>query len=377
VFATSWVGQGTAGHSAGKRTRGHPWRLTWRSEAVRTVAVLGVGVAVGVAACGGSPGAESAGNVVNVYSHRHYEADRELFRRFTAATGIEVQVVTASADELITRLRNEGAASPADVLITVDAGRLHRAAEEGLLQPVRTEALESAVPARFRDPDGRWYALTQRARVLVYHRDRVAPGTLTGYADLASPEWRGRVVVRSSSNVYNQSLLAGLIAREGPEAAERWAAGVVANLARTPRGGDTDQLKMVAAGVGDVALVNTYYLARLAESTDGEDRRAAERLAVLFPDQSGAGTHVNVSGAGVTRSSRNVANAIRLLEYLTSDEAQRLFAGTNQEYPVRPGVPWSSILTEWGEFRGDTVDLARLGELNGEAVRMFDRVGWR
>jgi iron(III) transport system substrate-binding protein len=336
-------------------------------------------VAVAAAGCGGeAPGrGDGDAGVVNVYSHRHYEADRELFRRFTAETGIEVQVVTASADELITRLRNEGAASPADVLITVDAGRLHRAGVEGLLRPVRSEVLEANVPERFRDPEGHWFGLTQRARVLVYHRDRVDPSSLSDYRSLAGPEWRGRVLVRSSSNVYNQSLLAALIARYGPEEAERWAAGVVANLARAPRGGDTDQLKLVAAGVGDVALVNTYYLARLAESGDGEDRRAAERLAVHFPDQGGAGTHVNVSGAGVTASSKNEANAIRLLEYLTGDEAQRLFAEGNQEYPVKAGTPWSPVLRGWGEFDADTLSLMRLGELNGEAVRMFDRVGWR
>jgi iron(III) transport system substrate-binding protein len=346
-----------------------------RSLAAFVVLAAGLAAACGGPGEGGS-GGDSAG-VVNVYSHRHYEADRELFRRFTEETGIAVQVVTASADELITRLRNEGAASPADVLITVDAGRLHRAAEEGLLQPVRSEVLESNVPARFRDPEGHWYGLTRRARVLVYHRDRVDPASLVGYGTLAEPEWAGRVLVRSSSNVYNQSLLAALIERDGAEAAERWAAGVVRNLARAPRGGDTDQIKLVAAGVGDVALVNTYYLARLAESGDPEDRRAAERLAVRFPDQGGSGTHVNVSGAGVTSSSRNVENAVRLLEYLTGEAAQRLFAEGNQEYPVRDDVEWPAILRSWGDFQADDVDLRVLGELNGPAVRMFDRVGWR
>lgn len=347
------------------------------SAVIRSLA----GILVVLGGCGageaGSDEVPGSAGVVNVYSHRHYEADRELFRRFTESTGIEVQVVTATADELITRLRNEGAASPADVLITVDAGRLYRAAEEGLLLPIRSEVLETNIPAHLRDPDGRWYGLTRRARVIVYHRDRVDPASLSGFGALAGPEWRGRVVTRSSSNVYNQSLLAAIIAREGPAAAEAWAAGVVRNLARPPRGGDTDQLKMVAAGVGDVAIVNTYYLARLAESGDPEDRRAAARLAVHFPDQAGAGAHVNVSGAGVTRSSKNVANAVRLLEYLASDESQALFAGANQEYPVKPGVPLPPQLAEWGEFRADTVDLALLGALNGEAVRMFDRVGWR
>jgi iron(III) transport system substrate-binding protein len=345
------------------------------------VSVVVASAALAVAGCGPAPGdaegGEASPGVVNVYSHRHYEADRELFRRFTAETGIQVQVLTASADELITRLRNEGAASPADVLITVDAGRLHRAAGEGLLRPVRSSLLEAQVPAHLRDPEGVWYGLTRRARVMVYHRDRVDPSELSTYAALAGPEWRGRVVTRSSSNVYNQSLLAALIAREGPEAAETWARGIASNFARPPRGGDTDQLKLVAAGAGDVALVNTYYLARLAESSDGEDRRAAERLAVFFPDQSGAGTHINVSGAGVTSSSRNTENAVRLLEYLTGPEAQYLFAESNQEYPVNPSVEWSPQLRSWGDFRADTLDLSRLGELNGEAVRMFDRVGWR
>jgi iron(III) transport system substrate-binding protein len=339
------------------------------------IVVLASGCDAG--ASGRADGDAGAAGVVNVYSHRHYDADRELFRRFTAETGIEVQVVTASADELITRLRNEGAASPADLLITVDAGRLHRAAVEGLLRPIRSEGIEANVPERFRDPDGHWFGLTQRARVLVYHRDRVDPSTLPDYRSLADPEWRGRLLVRSSSNVYNQSLLAALIARYGAVEAERWAAGVVRNLARAPRGGDTDQLKLVAAGVGDVALVNTYYLARLAESGDAEDRRAAERLAVHFPDQGGAGTHVNVSGAGVTMSSRNEANAVRLLEYLTGEEAQRLFAEGNQEYPVKPATAWPPVLRGWGEFDADTLSLTRLGELNGEAVRIFDRVGWR
>jgi iron(III) transport system substrate-binding protein len=331
----------------------------------------------GCGAGGGPDGATPSAGVVNVYSHRHYDTDRELFRRFTAETGIEVQVVTASADELITRLRNEGAASPADVLITVDAGRLHRAVTEGLLRPIRSEALDANVPAHLRDPDGHWYGLTQRARVLVYHRDRVDPSRLSGYGSLGEPSWRGRVATRSSSNVYNQSLLAALIAREGADSAETWARAVVANMINPPRGGDTDQLKMVAAGAADVALVNTYYLARLAASGDPEDRRAAERLAVVFPDQGGAGTHVNVSGAGVTHSSRNVENALRLIEYLTGPDAQYRFAEANQEYPVNPSVEWSSALRAWGEFRTDSLDLRRLGELNGEAVRMFDRVGWR
>jgi iron(III) transport system substrate-binding protein len=338
-------------------------------------------VAAGLAACGGGQpgeGAQQAGaGVVNVYSHRHYDTDQELFRRFAESTGIQVNVVSASADELITRLQNEGAASPADVLITVDAGRLHQAKERGLLQPIRSEVLEASIPAHLRDDGGHWYGLTQRARILVYHRDRVRPESLSTYEALAEPQWRGRVLSRSSSNVYSQSLLASKIAHDGPEAAERWAAALAANLSRAPSGGDTDQIKAVAAGAGDVAIVNTYYLAKLAESTNPEERRVAEQVGAYFPNQNGFGTHINVSGAGVTRHAPNRENAIRLIEFLAGDEAQRLFAEGNQEYPAKPGVPWSDALRAWGEFRADSLELTRLGELNAEAVRIFDRVGWR
>jgi len=314
---------------------------------------------------------------VNVYSHRHYEADQELFDRFTEQTGITVNVVTASADELITRLENEGNASPADVLITVDAGRLHRAKTRGLLQTVESEVLDTNVPASLRDRDGQWYGLTQRARVIFYHSDRVDPSTLTGYADLADPAMEGRVLIRSSENVYNQSLMASIIAHEGEDAARAWAEGVVRNMARDPSGGDTDQIKAVAAGAGDVAVGNTYYAVRLAESEDPEDQRVYEQIGVFFPNQDGRGTHVNVSGGGVTANAPNRANAVRLLEFLVGAEAQSVFASANGEYPVLEGVAWSPTLQAWGEFRRDTLDLTRLGELNDAAVRIFDQAGWR
>lgn len=322
-------------------------------------------------------GGDGAGEVVNVYSHRHYESDQELFDRFTESTGIEVNVVTASADELITRLEREGAASPADVLITVDVGRLHRAKERELLQPVESEVLERNVPSSLRDPDGHWFGLTRRARIIAYHRDRVSPSDLSTYEALAEPRWRDRVLIRSSSNVYNQSLLASLIAHDGEAATSEMADAIVENMAREPSGGDTDQLKAVAAGAGDVAVANTYYLARLENSDNPEDRRVAEQLGVFFPNQEGRGAHVNVSGAGVTQSADHRENAIRLLEFLTGDEAQRVFAEANHEYPVKPGVSWSSTLESWGDFKADTLNLSVLGELNEEAVRIFDEVGWR
>jgi iron(III) transport system substrate-binding protein len=325
-----------------------------------------------LAGCG-----EGGDEVVNVYSHRHYDTDQALFDRFTEDTGIRVRVVSASADELIARLEREGSASPADLLITVDAGRLHRAKERGLLQPVSTGELEAAVPEELRDGEGFWYALTLRARVIAYARDRVDPSELSTYGALTDGVWRNRILVRSSENIYNVSHLASIIAAHGPEAAEDWARGIVANLARSPQGNDTDQIRDVAAGVGDVALVNTYYVGRLLHADDEASRELGRRVGVFFPNQSGRGAHVNVSGAGVTSHAPNRTNAIRLLEFLVSEEAQGAFAEANFEYPVRPGIPWASTLEEWGEFRPDPLRLERLGELNDEAVRIFDRAGWR
>ena len=335
--------------------------------------VLAAAGLLAMAACAGADDAD----VVNVYSHRHYESDQILFDRFTELTGIQVNVVTASADELITRLENEGEASPADMLITVDAGRLHRAKERGLLQPVSSPTLEANVPDHLRDRDGQWWGLTQRARVMAFHRERVDSTTLSTYEALAEPEWDDRVLIRSSENVYNQSLMASIIAYHGEEGATAWAEGMVENMARQPSGGDTDQITAVAAGAGDVAVVNTYYIARLVESTDPEEQRIASQIGVFFPNQGDRGTHVNVSGAGVTRYAGNVDNAVALLEFLTGVEAQGVFAEANQEYPVHPDVPWSATLQSWGDFRADTLDLTVLGELNDAAVRIFDRAGWR
>jgi iron(III) transport system substrate-binding protein len=315
--------------------------------------------------------------VVNVYSHRHYDTDEALFQRFTELTGIEVRVVSASADELIARLEREGASSPADVLITVDAGRLHRAKERDLLRATASDVLEAAVPAHLRDPDGTWFGLTQRARIIAYARDRVDPADVQTYESLTDERWVGRIVARSSENVYNVSHLASIIAAHDVAVAEAWARGVVQNFARAPQGNDTDQIRDVAAGVGDLALVNSYYVGRLLNDADPASRELAERVGVIFPNQQGRGVHVNVSGAGVTRHAPHPGNALRLLEFLVSEEAQRAFADGNHEYPVRAGVPWNPTLVSWGEYRADTLPLSRLGELNNEAVRVFDRAGWR
>ena len=314
---------------------------------------------------------------VNVYTHRHYEPDQRLFARFEEETGIKVNVVNASADELINRMELEGEASPADVLITVDAGRLHRAKEKDLLQPVMSTVLESNIPSHFRDPESHWFGVTYRARIIAYSLDRVDPGTLANYEDLTDPQWSGKVLIRSSSNIYNQSLLASIIASQGSDNASAWAQGVRTNMAREPKGNDRDQVKGVAAGIGDVAVLNTYYIGKLLASDNPEEVAAGESIGIIFPNQQGRGTHVNISGIGMAKYAPNPDNAQKFMEFLTSDGAQTVFAETNFEYPVKPGTAWAPLLTSWGEFKTDTLNLALLGQHNKDAVMIFDQVGWK
>lgn len=330
-----------------------------------------------IAAALAAAGSALADGEVNIYSHRHYDTDQALYDRFAELTGITVNVLQGSADELIERLSREGAASPADVLMTVDAGRLVRAQAMGLLQPASSALLDANVPAHLRDPDGHWFGLTRRARVIVYHPDRVSPAELSTYADLTHPRWQGRILIRSSSNIYNQSLLASIIAHEGEAAAAAWAAGLVANMARAPQGNDRDQMKAVVAGEGDLAIVNTYYVGRLIDSADQYEREVGAQVRVFFPNQDDRGAHVNVSGAGVTAGARNRGNAVELLEFLTGAEAQERFSAANYEYPVNPAVSPSPLLQSWGALVADDLPLHRLGELNADAVRVFDHAGWR
>lgn len=322
-------------------------------------------------------GAILAAESITVYSHRHYEEDEALFEAFTERSGIEVNVVKASADELIERLKAEGANTPADVLITADAGRLHRAREGGLLRKTESAILEEKIPENLRDPDGHWYGFTKRARVLAYSRERVDPEDLSTYEDLATSEWRGRILVRSSANIYNQSLLASLIAAHGQEKAQTWAQGVRENMSRPPQGSDRDQIRAVAAGLGDIAIVNTYYIGLLASSGNERDRRAAEAIGVFFPNQEGRGTHINVSGGGVVAASSNPDEALRFLEFLVSEEAQKRFPEATFEYPVISGVELPDLLQNWGTFKEDSLNLNLLGKYNNEAVRIFNRVGWK
>ena len=319
------------------------------------------------------------GKSVNIYSARKEALILPILERFRDQTGIEFNLVTGKADALLKRLRMEGEASPADVFITVDAGRLHRAKEAGVLQKIGSESIDAAVPAHLRDADGFWVALSKRARTIVYARDRVDATALSTYEGLADPTWKGRICIRSSGNIYNQSLVASMIEASGVEQTEAWAEGLVGNFARPPAGGDTDQLRAVAAGECDVAVANTYYFGRLAASSKEEDQAVAAALKVFWPNQGEGdrGVHMNVSGVGITASAQNRESAIRLLEFLVSPEAQTWYAEVNHEYPVVPGVAASETLESFGAFNEDTLNLTALGANNRQAVELMDRAGWR
>lgn len=323
------------------------------------------------------PASFALADVVNVYSARHYDVDQMLYDAFTEETGIEVQVLEGSSDQLVERIRREGMASPADVLVTVDAGRLWRAEDAGILQPVDSEFLNDRIPAYLRHPEGLWFGLSQRVRVIFYSPERFDPSLVSSYEDLTRPELEGRICIRSSNNIYNQSLLASIIEAHGAEAAEEWARGVVANLARSPEGGDTDQIRAVAAGECDVAVGNQYYYLRLVNSDDPADRAVAQQVSLIIPNQDGRGVHVNVGGAGVVAGAPNRENAVRFLEFLASDQAQSLFANETYEFPVVDGVEKHPTLDALGEMKFDQLGMDVLGRTNPEAVRVFDRAGWR
>jgi len=323
-------------------------------------------------------GAHAQDKVLNLYSSRHYQTDEALYSGFTKATGIKVNRIEAGEDALIERIRNEGERSPADVLVTVDAGRLWRAEQLGLFRPVKSAVLDARIPQSFREPGGLWFGFSLRARLIAYNKAKVQAGELTSYEDLADPKWKGRVCMRSSSNIYNLSLMGALIDHLGEAKAEAWARSVRNNLAREPKGGDTDQLKSVAAGECDVTISNQYYYARLARSQKADERAVAEKVAVVFPNQSSWGTHVNVSGAGVMKNAPHREAAIRFLEYLASDEAQRYFADGNNEWPVVPSVQVvNPVLSAFGAFKYDPLNVAVLGRNQPSAQKLYDRVAWK
>jgi iron(III) transport system substrate-binding protein len=314
---------------------------------------------------------------VNVYSARQEALILPLLKRFEAETGIGFNLITGKADALLQRIESEGRSSPADLFITTDAGRLQRAREAGVLQAIDNPVLDARIPAHLRDRNNYWFGLSQRARVIFYARDRVEPAELSTYEALAHDKWQGRICIRSSSNIYNQSLVASMIEANGIEKTEAWAIGLVDNFARKPAGGDTDQLRAAAAGLCDIAIANTYYYGRLVNSDDAKDRAVAASLGLFWPNQRGRGAHVNVSGAGIAKYSQHREAAEKLLEFLVGDEAQAWYAEVNNEYPVVESAATSETLQTWGDFKSDSLNLTRLGENNREAVKLMDRAGWR
>jgi iron(III) transport system substrate-binding protein len=349
----------------------------------RRVFLGGVGLGSLAAASGGWPSigtaqAQAAGTV-NLYTARHYDTDEAIYANFTRATGIRVNRIEADADKLMERMRAEGTNSPADIFIAVDAGRIWRAHEAGLLQPLRSAILEAAIPANLREPGGHWFGLSKRVRAIAYDKVRVAPAEIATYASLADPKWKGKLLMRSSTSVYNQSLVGAMIAHDGEAATEAWVKGMVANFARPPRGGDADQIRGIAAGEGEIAVVNHYYYANMAASTKPDDMAAIAKVGLAFPEQGAnmRGVHANIAGAGLARHSPNRANAVRFLEYLASAEAQSIFAEGNNEYPVVRTARLSPVLSRFGAFREDAIDAAVFARNNEAALRLADRAGWR
>ena len=318
-------------------------------------------------------------NEINIYSQRHYDSDKMQYKKFEEKTGIKVNVTKAGADELIQRLKNEGDNSQADLFITVDVGKLWQASDMGLFQKFDDKEVFNNIDPQFLDKNGYWVPLTYRSRVVVYSNERVKKEDLSTYEDLANEKWRGRLLVRSSSNAYNQALMSSLVANLGPEAVTSWSEAVVKNFARDPKGSDRDQVKAIAAGQGDIAIVNSYYIGLLLASEKEEEINAGKAVSVFFPNQGDGerGAHINVSGIALAKNAPNKENAIELIKYLTSVEGQETYVNNSYEYSVNPNVKPDEIVQAWGEFKKDPVDLNMLGVKRDEAIRIFDKTGWK
>ena len=318
-------------------------------------------------------------NEINIYSQRHYDSDKMQYKKFEEKTGIKVNVTKAGADELIQRLKNEGDNSQADLFITVDVGKLWQASDMGLFQKFDDKKVFNNIDPQFLDKNGYWVPLTYRSRVVVYSNERVKKEDLSTYEDLANEKWRGRLLVRSSSNAYNQALMSSLVANLGPDAVTSWSEAVVKNFARDPKGSDRDQVKAIAAGQGDIAIVNSYYIGLLLSSEKEEEISAGNSVSVFFPNQREGerGAHINVSGIALAKNAPNKENAIELIKYLTSIEGQETYVNNSYEYSVNPNVKPDQIVQAWGEFKKDPVDLNMLGIKRDEAIRIFDKTGWK
>ena len=318
-------------------------------------------------------------NEINLYSQRHYKVDEKQYEAFEKETGIKVNVVKANADELIERLKNEGKNSPADLFITVDAGKLQKAKDLDLLQKISSPIINQNVDSDLKDVNGYWIPITYRARIIVYSKERVNIGELSTYANLSDEKWRNKVLVRSSSNAYNQALLSSIVANRGEDAATSWASELVKNFARDPKGNDRDQVKAITAGQGDLAIVNSYYIGLLLSSENVEEIKAGNSVGVFFPNQGEGetGSHINVSGIGLAKNAPNKENAIKLMEFLTSESAQKTYTNTSYEYPANPNVEPNEIVKKWGSFKKDKLDLNQLGVFRNKAIEIFDKSGWK
>jgi len=353
------------------------WIKPVLATALLTIGLAGCNTAESSSESKKAKPAKEESKVVNVYTARHYEADDQVYKNFTEETGIEVNVVKAEAEELIERLKREGESTNADLFITVDGGVLANAKNNDVLQPIESDAINENVPENLRDKENYWVGMSTRARVIVYAKDRVNPEDLSTYEDLTSDKWKGKVLARSSTSLYNQSLLASFIELNGEEKAEEWAEGIVNNFARQPDGGDRDQAKAIAAGTGDVGIMNTYYVGLMANSEDPEEKKVAENIGVFYPNQETNGTHVNVSGIGLTKHSKNKENALKLVEYMTDVEAQEYLSANNYEFPVNPEAQMPELLKSWGEFKMQELDFDTLGEHNAKAIEIFNKTGWK
>lgn len=329
-----------------------------------------------VTLCGFEAYAQKSDDTLHIYSSRHYNTDEALYNDFTAQTGIKIERVDGKADALIARLEQEGKSSPADLFITVDAGRLWRAQEAGLFQAIQSDVLNQRIADDLKDTKGHWYGFSKRARVILFNTNTVSAEDIQSYDDLADPKWKGRVCTRSASNIYNLSLMASFIALKGEEAAKDWAQGVLNNLARKPQGGDTDQIRAVSAGICDVALVNSYYFFRLKRSDKQEDIDLIANTDIIYPDQDNDGTHVNISGAGVLTHADNKEAAAKFLEYLATDKAQSYFASGNNEYPVIDDATVPDALTPYMDFKSQSVNVAEFGVHQTQAQMIFDAINF-
>ena len=346
-----------------------------KSNLVRTAAQTFSALFILLAACLPATAQEK---VLNLYTARHYQTDEALYTHFTRQTGVKVNRIEGGEDALFERIKNEGERSPADVFITVDIGRIWKADQAGIFAPVKSALLEKRIPASLRDPEGKYYGFSTRARVIAYNKAEVKAGAIRNYEDLADPKWKNAICIRSSTHPYNLSLSASMVFHLGESKAEEWVRGLKNNLARDPKGGDTDQLMAAAAGECRIAVVNSYYVARLMRSAKAEDRAAVAKLGIVFPNQGNRGTHVNISGGGVLRYAPNRDSAVKFLEYLAGDEAQGYFADGNNEWPIVPGVKMANpALESFGKFRIDAVSVAAIGRNQPTAQRIADRAGFK